>query len=135
MKGRPYVLYLYPRDDTPGCTKEAQGFTEHKAAFAALGVPVIGLSKDDVATTTSSRRSTTSISCSPPTRAARWSRARRTGREEQLRQDLYGHRPLHFLVDGDGRIARAARGQGAGPCRGSAGRHPRYSAAEPGTRP
>jgi thioredoxin-dependent peroxiredoxin len=49
LKGKPYVLYLYPKDDTSGCTKEAQGFTEHKAAFAAAGVEIIGLSKDDVA--------------------------------------------------------------------------------------
>jgi thioredoxin-dependent peroxiredoxin len=49
LKGRPYVLYLYPKDDTSGCTKEAQGFTEKKADFAAAGVEIIGLSKDDVA--------------------------------------------------------------------------------------
>jgi len=49
LQGKPYVLYLYPKDDTSGCTKEAIDFTEHKAAFAAAGVPVIGLSKDDVA--------------------------------------------------------------------------------------
>ena len=49
LAGRPYVLYLYPKDDTSGCTKEALGFTEKKAEFAAAGVPVIGLSKDDVA--------------------------------------------------------------------------------------
>ncbi len=49
LKGKSYVLYLYPKDDTSGCTKEAQGFTEHKAAFAAAGVEIIGLSKDDVA--------------------------------------------------------------------------------------
>jgi peroxiredoxin Q/BCP len=49
LKGKAYVLYLYPKDDTSGCTKEAQGFTEHKAAFSQAGVEVIGLSKDDVA--------------------------------------------------------------------------------------
>lgn len=49
LQGKPYVLYLYPKDDTSGCTKEAIGFTEQKAAFAAAGVQVIGLSKDDVA--------------------------------------------------------------------------------------
>jgi peroxiredoxin Q/BCP len=49
LRGKAYVLYLYPKDDTSGCTKEAIGFTEHKAAFAAAGVQVIGLSKDDVA--------------------------------------------------------------------------------------
>lgn len=48
LKGTPFVLYLYPKDDTPGCTKEAIGFTEAASEFAQLGVKVIGLSKDDV---------------------------------------------------------------------------------------
>jgi thioredoxin-dependent peroxiredoxin len=43
---RPFVLYFYPKADTPGCTKEGQGFTEHKDAFAALGCKVYGMSKD-----------------------------------------------------------------------------------------
>ena len=42
------VLYFYPKDDTPGCTLEAQDFTAHAAAFAAAGTTVIGLSKDSV---------------------------------------------------------------------------------------
>jgi peroxiredoxin Q/BCP len=48
LKGKPYVLYLYPKDDTPGCTVEAQTFTKHYPEFAALGVEIIGLSKDTV---------------------------------------------------------------------------------------
>lgn len=43
------VLYFYPKDDTPGCTKEAIGFTEQLAAFEAAGATVIGVSKDTVA--------------------------------------------------------------------------------------
>ena len=46
FKGRYLVLYFYPRDDTPGCTKEAIAFTQHKAAFDALGADIIGVSKD-----------------------------------------------------------------------------------------
>ncbi|SLN12010.1 thioredoxin-dependent thiol peroxidase [Pseudooctadecabacter jejudonensis] len=45
----PKVLYFYPKDDTPGCTKEAIGFTDAADAFAALGATVIGVSKDTVA--------------------------------------------------------------------------------------
>jgi len=48
-KGKYLVLYFYPKDDTPGCTKEAIGFTEHKEAFAALGADILGVSKDTVA--------------------------------------------------------------------------------------
>ncbi len=46
---QPCVIYFYPKDDTPGCTKEAISFTAHKAQFDALGVKIIGISKDKVA--------------------------------------------------------------------------------------
>jgi len=48
LSGKAYVIYFYPKDNTPGCTTEARGFTEHKAAFEALGVTVIGVSKDSL---------------------------------------------------------------------------------------
>ena len=44
MKGKPFVLYFYPKADTPGCTKEAQAFEE--ALPAMTGIDVIGVSKD-----------------------------------------------------------------------------------------
>ena len=47
--GRRVVLYFYPKDDTPGCTKEAIGFSEALAEFEAAGAAVIGVSKDSVA--------------------------------------------------------------------------------------
>lgn len=46
MKGRPFVLYFYPRADTPGCTKEAQAFEENLSAMTDIGLDVIGVSKD-----------------------------------------------------------------------------------------
>ena len=49
MKGKTFVLYFYPKDDTSGCTKEACTFTENISAFNKLGVTVIGVSKDSVA--------------------------------------------------------------------------------------
>lgn len=49
LKGRKLVLYFYPKDDTSGCTKEAEGFSAAAAAFAAAGTVVIGISKDSVA--------------------------------------------------------------------------------------
>jgi peroxiredoxin Q/BCP len=49
LKGNPYVLYFYPKDDTSGCTKEAIGFSEASKKFASLGFPVIGVSKDSPA--------------------------------------------------------------------------------------
>ena len=49
LKGSAVVLYFYPRDDTPGCTKEAIGFTEHMAAFTAANTQVFGISRDTMA--------------------------------------------------------------------------------------
>ncbi len=48
-KGRFLVLYFYPKDDTPGCTKEAIGFSESKADFNKLGADILGISKDTAA--------------------------------------------------------------------------------------
>jgi peroxiredoxin Q/BCP len=42
------VLYFYPKDDTPGCTTQAQGFRDHKAAFKKAGAVIIGVSKDPI---------------------------------------------------------------------------------------
>ncbi len=44
--GKPLVVYFYPKDDTPGCTREAQDFSAEHAAFSALGVALLGVSKD-----------------------------------------------------------------------------------------
>lgn len=47
--GRKVVLYLYPRDNTPGCTRQACAFAQNYAAFVKKNVVVIGISKDSVA--------------------------------------------------------------------------------------
>ncbi|WP_226780909.1 thioredoxin-dependent thiol peroxidase [Oceaniglobus trochenteri] len=49
LRGKTVVVYFYPRDDTPGCTTQAKGFTEMGDAFAAAGAVVLGISKDSVA--------------------------------------------------------------------------------------
>ena len=48
LAGAPYVLYFYPRDDTPGCTLEGQGFRDQQSAFKRLGVRVLGVSRDSL---------------------------------------------------------------------------------------
>ncbi len=48
FKGKPVVLYFYPRDDTPGCTKEACAFRDHFAQFRRQGAVVLGVSVDPV---------------------------------------------------------------------------------------
>jgi thioredoxin-dependent peroxiredoxin len=49
LRGRPVVLYFYPRDDTPGCTKQACGIRDAWDVFAERGAVVLGVSPDQVA--------------------------------------------------------------------------------------
>lgn len=48
LRGQTYVLYFYPKADTPGCTTESQDFSALSDAFARAGVTVIGVSRDPV---------------------------------------------------------------------------------------
>lgn len=48
LKGSRYLLYFYPKDNTPGCTREACGFRDAMPGFDKLGVPVFGVSADKV---------------------------------------------------------------------------------------
>ena len=48
LRGKPVVLFFYPRADTPGCTIEACGFRDHFAKLQAAGVVVLGISRDTV---------------------------------------------------------------------------------------
>lgn len=49
LKGAPIVLFFYPRDDTPGCTKESIGFSESLQDFTDAGAKVFGISRDTMA--------------------------------------------------------------------------------------
>ena len=49
QKGSPVVLYFYPKDDTPGCTKQACAFRDAEKKLVKLGAKVFGVSPDDVA--------------------------------------------------------------------------------------
>ncbi|WP_421983223.1 thioredoxin-dependent thiol peroxidase [Roseibium sp.] len=46
LKGKPVVLYFYPKDNTPGCTKEAIAFSELIGEFENLGITIVGVSPD-----------------------------------------------------------------------------------------
>ena len=48
LAGRPYVLYFYPRDNTPGCTTEGENFRDHYAKFRRRKVTVLGVSRDNL---------------------------------------------------------------------------------------
>jgi thioredoxin-dependent peroxiredoxin len=49
FRGRKVLVYFYPKDDTPGCTKEACQFNDALSGFAGAGVDVLGISADDAA--------------------------------------------------------------------------------------
>ncbi len=48
FKGQPVVLYFYPKDDTPGCTRQACAFRDQRAEFQKLGAAVLGVSADSI---------------------------------------------------------------------------------------
>src|SRR3954469_1380370 len=50
MKGKPFILYFYPKADTPGCTKEACAFQEALPQLQAIGLDVVGVSPDKIKT-------------------------------------------------------------------------------------
>jgi peroxiredoxin Q/BCP len=111
LKGRPYVLYLYPKDDTPGCTKEALTFTEHYPEFQKLGVEVIGLSKDTV---TSHEKFRKKYALCFPLAADDAGAGVVEAFGSWVEKSMYGKKYMGvdrstFLVGGDGRVIRAWR--------------------------
>ncbi len=50
LKGRPWIIYFYPKDNTPGCTQEGQDFRDHYGEFQTLGYDIFGVSKDSLRT-------------------------------------------------------------------------------------
>lgn len=49
LRGRPVVIYFYPKDDTPGCTAEGEGFRDQYEVFRKAGAEIVGVSRDSVA--------------------------------------------------------------------------------------
>ncbi len=87
------VLYFYPKDDTPGCTLEAQDFTARLAEFAAAGTTVIGVSKDSVkAHDKFCKKHGLRIVLASDEGGHDLRGLRRLGREEHVWQDLHGGR-------------------------------------------
>ncbi len=104
------VLYFYPKDDTPGCTKEACGFRDRMGDLQALGAVVLGVSADDLA---SHKRFAEKYGLNFPLLAdperqailayGAWGKKNLYGKEYEgvLRQT--------FLIDPEGRIAKVWR--------------------------
>ena len=110
LRGQAVVLFFYPRDDTPGCTKESIGFSEQLQSFAEAGAQVFGISRDSVAKhdkfvakhglTTPLLSDEGSTTCED---YGVWGEKNMYGRKSM------GIERSTFLIDADGRIARVWR--------------------------
>ena len=111
LRGKPVVLYFYPKDDTSGCTAEACGFRDSLPDFSKVKAQVIGVSKDSVETHDKFKKK---YGLTFPL----------VSDEDGKICEKYGHRARH-LPDRQDRHRRQglAQGEGARPCRrGAAGR-------------
>ncbi len=108
LKGRPFLLYFYPKDDTSGCTREAVDFSAAASKLAKLGIPVIGVSKDSLASHEKFRKKhklKIILASDPEIKAAeKWG--------VWVEKSLYGRKYMGmeratFLVDAKGVIAQA----------------------------
>ena len=110
FKGKSVVLYLYPKDDTSGCTKEAQDFTALAADFAKAGAVVVGLSKDSVASHLKFRTKydlAVQLASDP-------AGATVEAYGSWVEKSMYGRKYMGidrstFLIDGDGKVSRIWR--------------------------
>ncbi len=126
LKGRPVVVYFYPKDDTSGCTQEAKDFSCLAEEFAGAGAEIVGISPDGAL---SHQKFKSKYDLSAPAFGRREKRGRRSlrsvGREIDVRKKIHGGRALDLL----GRQVRQARqelekGEGARSRRGGSGRRP-----------
>ena len=110
LKGTPYIVYFYPKDDTSGCTKEAIGFSESLKKFEKLGVTVLGISKDSLESHAKFRKKhklKIALGSDPETKMANdwgvWGEKTLYGRK------YMGMERATFLVDAKGVIKHAWR--------------------------
>lgn len=110
LAGRPYVLYFYPKADTPGCTTEGQDFSVLIEDFEAAGATVIGVSRDLVRKLDRFRDKYDLKVILASDEAGEVTEAWGVWGEKKLYGRVYmGVERATFLVDGDGVIRRAWR--------------------------
>jgi len=110
MKGKPFVLYFYPKADTPGCTKEACAFQEALPQLGHIGLDVIGVSPDKMGPIEkfAAKYNLTFPLASDETKAV----AEKYG--TWVEKSMYGRKYMGmerstFLIGADGKIAKAWR--------------------------
>ncbi|KQI68633.1 alkyl hydroperoxide reductase [Loktanella sp. 3ANDIMAR09] len=105
--GQKVVVYFYPRDDTPGCTKEAVGFTERASDFAAANTVVLGISKDTVAKHDKFRdKHNLSVVLLSDAEGDVCERYGVWGEKQMYGKTFMGIERATFLIDTEGRIAQ-----------------------------
>ena len=110
LRPAPVVLFFYPRDDTSGCTREAQDFTALLPRFEAAGARVLGISKDAVASHDKFRDKR--ALAMPLLSDAEGDVCERYGvwkEKSMYGKTFHGIERSTFLIDGEGRIARTWR--------------------------
>jgi thioredoxin-dependent peroxiredoxin len=110
LRGKPVVLYFYPKDDTPGCTKEACNFRDNMAIIAPTGALIYGVSPDSVA---SHAKFTKKYELNFPLlsdEGAKVANAYGVWKEKNMYGKKYmGIERTTFLIDEDGKIAKIWR--------------------------
>lgn len=110
LKGQPFVLYFYPKADTPGCTKEACAFQEALGALGKLEITVIGVSRDPMKAIEKFAAKYQLAFPLASDESGAVSEAYGTWAEKSMYGRKYmGMERATFLIDGEGRIARIWR--------------------------
>lgn len=111
LRGKKVILYFYPKDDTPGCTKEACDFRDNIGRFRALGAEIIGVSNDSVE---SHRRFKAKYGLNFPLLSDPDAEVSRMYGVYKLKRFMgrehWGIERSTFIIGEDGRIIRAMRG-------------------------
>ncbi len=110
LRGKPFVLYFYPKADTPGCTTEGQDFSALIGEFEAAGATVIGVSRDPVRKLDRFKAKYDLTIVLASDEAGEVTEAWGVWGEKKLYGRVYmGVERATFLIDGDGVIRRAWR--------------------------
>ena len=109
-RGKPLVVYFYPKDDTPGCTNEAKAFSALKPEFDKAGIAVLGVSKDSAKSHAKFiAKYALTVALAADTEGA-LCEAFGTWVEKAMYGRTYmGIERTSFLIDADGRIAQVWR--------------------------
>ncbi|MBB4154487.1 peroxiredoxin Q/BCP [Sphingomonas jinjuensis] len=106
----PAAIYFYPKDDTSGCTREAQDFTALGDAFAALGCSVLGISKDSPASHAKfAAKHALGVTLASDGSGAACDAFGVWGEKSMYGRTYMGIERATFLFDAEGKLARAWR--------------------------